>query len=209
MRTELLLAFAASWAALVVLPGPDTALVVARTIGTGRRAGFVAAAGSLTALAAHVLFAAVGLSAVIAQSAEAFTVLKLAGAAYLIVLGLRLVLADAPASGDAVAAAPPPARRPLAAFRQAVLTGVLNPKSALFFLTFLPQFVDPDRAAAPQFLALGIVTIALAGLWHVVLIALSARLRGLVARPRARAVFERLTGTAFVVLGSKLATVSR
>lgn len=208
MRTDLLLAFAASWAALVVLPGPDTALVVARTIGTGRRAGFLAAAGSLTALAAHVVFAAVGVSAIIAQSAEAFTVLKLVGAAYLVVLGLRLVLSDAPDAQSGEEAAPPP-KRAVVAFRQAVLTGVLNPKSALFFLTFLPQFVDPDQAAAPQFLALGAITLLLAGLWHLTLIAVSGRLRRVVERPRARAVFERLTGTAFVVLGSKLATVTR
>jgi threonine/homoserine/homoserine lactone efflux protein len=209
MRTDLLLAFAASWAALVVLPGPDTALVVARTIGTGRRAGFLAAAGSLTALAAHVVFAAVGVSAIIAQSAEAFTVLKLVGAAYLVVLGLRLVLSDAPAAQDGEEAGAAPPRRAVVAFRQAVLTGVLNPKSALFFLTFLPQFVDPDQAAAPQFLALGAITLLLAGLWHLTLIAVSGRLRRVVERPRARAVFERLTGTAFVVLGSKLATVTR
>lgn len=204
MRSEMLLTFAAAWAALVVLPGPDTALVVARSIGTGRPAGLLAAAGSLTALAAHVVFAGIGASAIIASSAEAFTVLKLAGAAYLVVLGLRLVLADVPREG-----APSTAARPGPAFRQAVLTGLLNPKSALFFLTFLPQFIDRGAPAAPQFAVLGVIVIALAGVWHLVLIAAASRLRGLAARPAWRARFERLTGTVFVVLGSRLATASR
>jgi threonine/homoserine/homoserine lactone efflux protein len=202
MHAETLLAFAAAWALLVVLPGPDTALVVARTIGRSRRAGFVAAAGSLTALTAHVAFAAVGLSAVIASSAEAFTVLKLAGAAYLIVLGLRLVLSD----GEATPAEAPRTR---GGFREACLTGLLNPKSALFFLTFLPQFVDRDTAAAPQFLVLGLITVAVAGAWHLGLIALAARLRTVASSPVVRARFERLTGTVFVVLGTRLAGASR
>lgn len=204
MRAETLLPFAAAWAALVVLPGPDTALVVARAVGTSRAAGLLAAAGSLTALAAHIAFAAVGVSAIIASSAEAFTVLKLAGAAYLVVLGLRLVLAE---PAPATTPAPPlPTGR---AFRQAVLTGLLNPKSAIFFLTFLPQFVDRGAPAAPQFLVLGVVTIAIAGVWHLVLIALAGRLRAVAATPVARARFERLTGTAFVVLGTRLATANR
>ena len=211
MSAETMLPFVAAWAALVVLPGPDTALVVARTIGRGRRDGIVAATGSLAALAAHVTFAAVGVSAIIASSAEAFTVLKLAGAAYLVVLGLRLVLADPPADGEP-AAAPGDAPRPVslaAGLRQACLTGLLNPKSALFFLTFLPQFVDRDAATAPQFLVLGAIVVAVAGLWHVVLIAVAGRLRTVAARPAVRARFERLTGTVFVVLGSKLATAKR
>jgi threonine/homoserine/homoserine lactone efflux protein len=205
VRTDLLIAFVGAWAALVVLPGPDTALVIARTIGTSRRAGVIAALGSLTALAGHVTFAAFGLSALVAQSATAFSVLKLVGAAYLIVLGLRLVLADAPDH----APAPAPATKRHVGFRQAVLTGLLNPKSALFFLTFLPQFLDPSSPAAPQFAVLGLLTVIIAGLWHVALIALAGRLREVVSRPRTRARFERLTGTVFVVLGSKLATASR
>ena len=90
-----------------------------------------------------------------------------------------------------------------------MLTGLLNPKSALFFLTFLPQFLDPTSASAPQFAVLGLVVVLVAGLWHAALTALAGRLRRVVDRPRVRARFERLTGTVFVVLGSKLATVSR
>lgn len=204
----MLLAFAAAWGALVVLPGPDTALVVARTVGSGRRAGTIAAVGSLLALAVHVTLAAVGLSAVLAQSTAAFTVLKIAGAIYLVALGLRMILADEPAEStiDAVPAAPASIARGL---RQAILTGLLNPKSAIFFLTFLPQFIDRDSALAPQFAVLGLVTVAIAGLWHVALIALAGRLRTAASSPRLRARFERLTGTAFVVLGSRLATVSQ
>jgi threonine/homoserine/homoserine lactone efflux protein len=194
VRADLLLAFAAAWGALVVLPGPDTALVVARAVGNGRRAGVVAAAGSLTALAAHVTLAALGLSALVAQSATAFTAIKLAGAAYLVWLGLRM-LRTRSADGNL--------RPPIAVpgFRGAVLTGLLNPKSAVFFLTFLPQVIDRDLAAAPQFAVLGLVTIVLAGLWHAVLIALTGGVRRVVAGPW----FQRVTGGAFVVLGAKLA----
>jgi threonine/homoserine/homoserine lactone efflux protein len=210
VRTDTLLAFAAAWALLVVLPGPDTALVVARTIARDRRAGLVAAAGSLAALTAHVTFAALGVSAVIASSAEAFTVLKLAGAAYLVVLGLRLVLADpAGGPGDVAPRAEPRGASVATGFRQACLTGLLNPKSALFFLTFLPQFVDRGSAAAPQFAVLGLIVVALAGAWHLTLVALAGRLRGVASRPAVRARFERLTGTVFVVLGTRLAGASR
>jgi threonine/homoserine/homoserine lactone efflux protein len=194
VRADLLLTFAAAWGALVVLPGPDTALVVARTVGGGRRAGAVAAAGSLTALGVHVTLAALGLSVIVAQSAELFTAIKLAGAAYLVWLGLRM-LRSRSVDGDL--------RAPIAVpgFRGAVLTGLLNPKSAVFFLTFLPQFVDRDLAAAPQFAVLGLITVLLAGLWHLLLIGLTGRVRRVVATPW----FERVTGGAFVVLGAKLA----
>ena len=206
MRSDLLLPFVAAWAALVVLPGPDTALVITRTIGTSRRAGIVAAVGSLTALAGHVTLAAFGLSALVAESATAFSFLKFAGAAYLVALGLRLVLAESP---DPAHEDPAPADARRGSYRQAVLTGLLNPKSALFFLTFLPQFVDPSSPTAPQFVVLGVVVVVVAGMWHAALIALAARLRHVVSRAGAREKFQRLTGTVFVVLGSKLASLSR
>lgn len=198
MRLDLLLTFAAAWGALVVLPGPDTALVVARTVSGGRAAGVLAAAGSLAALCVHVTLAGLGLSAIVAQSAGLFTVIKLAGAAYLVWIGLRM-LRTRSADGDL--------RPPLAVpgFRGAVLTGLLNPKSAIFFLTFLPQFIDRGAAAAPQFAVLGLITVLLAGLWHALLIGLTGRVRRVVARPW----FERVTGGAFVLLGAKLATAAQ
>lgn len=205
-------AFAGAWGALVVLPGPDTALVAGLGVTRGRRPAVGAALGSVTALALHVLAAGLGVSALLAQSATAFTVLKLVGAAYLVVLGLRLILHDRPGDGDVAPPVPAPRRRlalPESSYARGVLTGALNPKSALFFLTFLPQFLDPDAAVAPQILVLGVVTLAIAALWHVLLIAAAGRLREAASAPRVQAVVERLTGTIFVVLGTRLATASR
>jgi len=210
MELGTVLAFAGAWGALVVLPGPDTALVAGLGVTRGRRPAVGAALGSLTALGLHITAAGLGVSALLAQSAAAFTVLKLVGAAYLVFLGLRLILHDPPAPGTAPAA--PPRRRlalPESSFARGVLTGALNPKSALFFLTFLPQFLDPDAALAPQILVLGVVTVVLAAVWHGVLIAAAARLRQAASAPRVQAIVERLTGTVFVVLGSRLATASK
>jgi len=214
-----LLAFAGAWGALVVLPGPDTALVAGMGVARGRRPAIGAALGSLSALAIHVTAAGLGVSALLAQSATAFTVLKLVGAAYLVVLGLRLVFHDrsgvdaevAEAEHDAEAAIAATARRGALgpAYRRGILTGALNPKSAIFFLTFLPQFLDPHSALAPQVLVLGLITLVIAGLWHGVLIAAASRLRRAAAAPRVQALVERATGTVFVVLGARLATITR
>lgn len=210
MELATILAFAGAWGALVVLPGPDTALVAGLGVARGRGPAIGAAFGSLTALGLHITAAGLGLSALLAQSATAFTVLKLVGAAYLVFLGLRLILSDGP--GETPAAEAPARRRlglPESSYARGVLTGALNPKSALFFLTFLPQFLDPDAAVAPQILVLGVVTVAIAGLWHALLILAAGRLRQAASAPRVQTVVERLTGTVFVVLGSKLATASR
>lgn len=200
-----LLAFCAAWGALVVLPGPDTALVAGLGMTRGRRPAVGAALGSCTALAIHCTAAGIGASALLASSAELFTVLKLAGAVYLCVLGLRLILAREPAPADD-AAAPPSAT---CFFFKGVTTGVLNPKSGLFFLTFLPQFLDPDAPLAPQLALLTGLTVLLAALWHAALVVAAARLRSAASRPRVREVVERLTGTIFVVLASRLATATR
>lgn len=213
MDSGTLLAFAGAWGALVVLPGPDTALVAGMGVARGRRAAIGAALGSLSALTIHVTAAGLGVSALLAQSAAAFTVLKLVGAAYLTFLGLRLVFherhdnAERPfvppqdrGNGRSTALAP--------AYRRGILTGALNPKSAIFFLTFLPQFLDRDAAVAPQVLVLGVITLLIAGLWHTVIIAAASRLRRAASAPRVQAVVERVTGSIFVLLGARLATVT-
>lgn len=200
MALETLLGFAAAWGLLVLVPGPDTTLALSRALVRGRRAGLVAVAGSASALSVHLVAAGLGLSALLASSSAAFTAVKLAGAAYLVFLGLRLILAD-PVGDDAPPAAP--ARG--TGYAQAVLTGVLNPKSALFFLTFLPQFVDPAAPVVPQLALLSAITLGLATAWATALVLLADRARGVLGRPRVRARIDRLTGTVFVVFGTRLA----
>jgi threonine/homoserine/homoserine lactone efflux protein len=139
--------------ALLLVPGPAVGYVVARSVEGGRSAGLVSVLGVELGTLVHVAFAAAGLSAILASSATAFSVVKWLGVAYLIWLGLQRLLAR-DESGDV----PPDVRpEPLArVFGQSVLVQVLNPKVALFFLAFLPQFVDPSRGAAwTQIVVLG------------------------------------------------------
>ncbi len=139
--------------ALLLVPGPAVVYVVARSVEGGRPAGLVSVLGVELGTLVHVAFAAAGLSAILASSATAFSVVKWLGVAYLVWLGLQRLLARN-GSGEATPAVQP---EPLVrVFRQSVLIQVLNPKVALFFLAFLPQFVDPSRGAAwTQILVLG------------------------------------------------------
>ena len=153
-----LAAFLLASIALLLVPGPSVLYVVARSVSQGRRAGITSVAGGALGNLVHVAAATVGLSALLASSALAFSVVKYAGAAYLIYLGVRVLLCNAPV--DPILAAPQPPRR---VFLQAVLVYALNPKTALFFLAFLPQFVDPARGAiGPQLFLLGCLFVLLA-----------------------------------------------
>lgn len=206
MEAAVLLAYAGAWGALAVLPGPDTALTLKHAIVGGRAPALRTTLGSCTALLFHVLAAGLGLSAILAQSAEAFTAVKLLGAGYLAYLGLRLILANHDAEAAPAVAAP--SRRSTSPYVQGILTGLLNPKSALFFLTFLPQFLDPDRSIAGQLAILAPLTVVIAAAWLLVVIALAGRARSFAERPRVQEVFQRLTGTAFVVIATRLAGAS-
>lgn len=148
-----LLLFAGSVFLLALTPGPDILYVLARGLSQGRKAGLCAAAGFNLGVIVHTLFAAFGISAVLAASATAFMVIKFAGAAYLIYLGLKMLRA----SGTAGAVNGDRQRMPLRViFRQSIVANVLNPKVALFFLAFLPQFTNPGQGpVALQMLVLG------------------------------------------------------
>src|SRR3954468_21943461 len=140
--------FVASGIVLNVTPGPDTLYIVGRSVAQGRRAGAVSALGISSGCLVHTVAAAVGLSALLASSAAAFTIVRYAGAVYLIYLGVRLVCGrdDRKRGSHPPAVAAPASRTTGAAwavYRQGLLTNLLNPKVALFFLAFLPQFVDP------------------------------------------------------------------
>jgi len=151
--------FVAAAFGLLIIPGPSVLYIVARSIDQGRQAGLVSALGVGIANLLHVAAATLGLSALLMASALAFTVVKYAGAAYLIYLGVRTLLARGQAQANAV-----DRRQKLSRiFSQGVLVNLLNPKTALFFFAFLPQFVDPARGpAAMQFLFFGCLFVIMA-----------------------------------------------
>jgi len=193
---------------LNLTPGPDTVYILGRSIAHGRRAGVASALGICVGSIFHTCAAAFGLSAFLATSAWAFSAVKLAGAAYLIFLGLRALLRR---EHDL----PVPARfeqnDPVAAFRQGILTNVLNPKVALFFLAFLPQFIDSATLfKMPAFLVLGLTFVMTGTIWCLVLAwfaaAFSARLRG---NATVAALLNRVVGSLFIFLGVRLAVVAR
>jgi threonine/homoserine/homoserine lactone efflux protein len=144
---------------LAVVPGPAVLYIVAQSVDQGRFAGLVSALGIAVGGLVHVIAATIGLSSLLASSATAFTIVKYAGAAYLILLGIRRLLTRERVE-DEIARLPRARRR---IFVDGVVVNVLNPKTALFFLAFLPQFVDPDQGAASlQILALGLIFVAIA-----------------------------------------------
>lgn len=200
--------FVASGILLNLTPGADTLYIVTRSTTMGAKAGAVAALGIAAGCCVHIVAAALGLSALLATSAAAFTAVKLAGAAYLIYMGIALWRARPARPGPDH---PMPVASLPRVFVQGVLTNVLNPKVALFFLAFLPQFVDaaaPRRLAA--FLLLGAVFNTTGLVWNLFVAWSSAgigrRVQGL---PRHLRGLHRIAGAVFVALGVKLALSAR
>jgi threonine/homoserine/homoserine lactone efflux protein len=199
--------FVLSAVLLNIAPGQDTLYILGRSIGQGRRVGIASALGVSAGTVVHTFAAALGLSAIVAASATAFLVIKLLGAAYLVYLGVRAIVApstvlslDTARTGDA-----------RAAFRQGLVTNVLNPKVGLFFLAFLPQFVAADAAHATfGFLLLGHTFVATGTVWVLVLALAAASVRRIFERRRAaQAWLSRAMGGAFVYLGVRLALSER
>jgi threonine/homoserine/homoserine lactone efflux protein len=202
-----LLLFGAAALALIVVPGPAVLYIVAQSIDRGRLAGVVSALGVATGGLVHVSAAAIGLSSLLVSSATAFTVVKYAGAAYLVGLGLWTLLHR---RHDEVVAIPRE-RKLSRRFWQGVVVNVLNPKTALFFFAFLPQFVDPDHgSAALQIGVLGLLFVVLAvlsdSLWALAAGTASERLRG---NRRFLAVQRYVSGSVFVGLGALTAAAKR
>lgn len=197
---------------LNVTPGPDTAYIVGRSVAQGRGAGLMSALGISAGCCVHSLACAFGLTALLAASATAFTVIKFVGALYLIYLGTRLIFsrhaaADVSASKSAPGA--PKSLRQL--FLQGFMTNVLNPKVVLFFVSFFPQFVTTGADhKALAFLTLGGVFVVMSMAWNsfVAWIAGSVTQR-FSGKPGVKRWLDRGVGSAFVGLGIKLATASR
>ncbi|WP_321794101.1 LysE family translocator [Caballeronia sp. J97] len=199
---------------LNVTPGPDTAYIVGRSVAQGRGAGIVSALGISAGCIIHTLACAFGLTAILAASATAFTVIKIAGAIYLIYLGVRLIFAkhdDAAGARQANAAEKAAPKSLGQLFAQGFVTNVLNPKVVLFFVSFFPQFVAVDsQHKTLAFLALGVVFIAMSTVWNsfVAWIAGSVTER-FAGKSGVKKWLDRGVGSAFVGLGIKLATTHR
>jgi RhtB (resistance to homoserine/threonine) family protein len=197
---------------LNVTPGPDTAYIVGRSVAQGRGAGLMSALGISAGCCVHSLACAFGLTALLAASATAFTVIKFVGALYLIYLGVRLVFARpaaAEAAGATRATGAPKSLRQL--FLQGFWTNVLNPKVVLFFVSFFPQFVTTGSDhKALAFLTLGVVFVVMSMVWNsfVAWIAGSVTQR-FSGKPGVKRWLDRGVGSAFVGLGIKLATATR
>jgi threonine/homoserine/homoserine lactone efflux protein len=200
--------FLAAGVLLNLTPGPDTAYILGRTVAQGREAGIASALGICVGSIFHTCAAALGLSAILVSSANAFDLIKLIGGAYLIFLGAKMIIDRSKSSG-----------RQLhfrqctnaAVFRQGALTNMLNPKVALFFLAFLPQFIDPaSPAKVLAFLTLGLTFVSTGTVWCLVLAwfgsAFSKRLRTNATIGR---WVSGTVGALFIFLGLRLATANR
>jgi threonine/homoserine/homoserine lactone efflux protein len=199
------IAFLLAALVLAVTPGPGIAYVVARTAAGGRAEGLASCVGTGLGGLLHVCAAALGLSVLLAQSATAFTVVKYVGAAYLVYLGVRLLLVKAPVAVGAVV--PGGARR---ALLEGVLVEALNVKTALFFLAFLPQFLVGGSAPVPQLVVMGTICVLLNTLVDVGAVFGAARLlqAGHTARRRAR-LLNKVSGVTLVGLGLYVAAARR
>lgn len=206
-----LLAFALAALVLNLTPGPDMLYCLTRAATHGPRGALAASLGNILGTLVHAAAAVLGLSALLATSAEAFALLKLAGAAYLVYLGLRLLLTPALLADPIPAAdsSPVPSRGPSRSLRrvaaESFLIHTLNPKVAVFFVAFVPQFVTPTAASAQlAFLGLWYALQAGAVLLTIGLLAARAR-RGVTIRPVWTRWARRAAGGVFMLLGGKLA----
>lgn len=201
--TGTLLAFTVAALALILLPGPGMLLLLARGIGAGRRPAIFSALGLETGTAVYVAATAAGLSAVLASSALAFSVVRYVGAAYLVVLGVRTLFGRTELEASPVRPALSSAR----AYRQALLIGTTNPKIAIFFLAFFPQFVDPNRGSTvTQVLVLGAEFVILALFVDLCVASAAGTIGGWLRRRPSLGRRQRyVTGSIYLALGASAA----
>lgn len=206
LNLDLWLAFFFAAAVLLIIPGPTIILVISQSMANGRRAVLPLAAGVTVGDFAAMSLSFLGLGAVLASSAVAFTVLKWIGAIYLIFLGFRLWKGGSGESRIRPAAARA-SRGSL--FRSAFVVTALNPKSIAFFVAFLPQFISTQNHAFPQFLVLGSTFLTLAALNAILYGVFAGQLRDAIQNPKVRRCFDLCGGTALIVAGVATASVQR
>jgi len=202
-----LVAFIGVAAILTILPGADMALVTRNVLVVGRRRTMLTIAGICVGCVIHATASALGLSAILATSAAAFDLVKTIGAAYLVWLGVQSIRdAARPASPGNSASGPSAALGP---FLQGFLTNVLNPKVAIFYLTFLPQFIGPAEPVFRRSLLLASIHIAMGFVWLSAYAWFVDQLGAVLTRPRVKASLERVTGGLLIALGARLAWARR
>jgi threonine/homoserine/homoserine lactone efflux protein len=190
-------AFAVLSLILTVTPGPDSLLVLRGSLRGGRRAGARVAGGAAAGSLAWGLFSAAGLTALVAASAQLYRAVQLAGACYLVLLGIR--------GWRAAAGHPPSQPRHSPGFRAGLLSNLLNPKVGLFFLAVMPQLIPGHAAVSGYALAFAATDAVIAAAWLAALAWVAGKARTLLGRPRTRAALDRAAGTALVALGVKVA----
>ena len=200
---DLLLPFLVASVLVTVIPGPDMALVTRQVFVGGPALAQRTVFGNLAGLLVHGVALAGGLSALIVASATAYTAVKLAGAGYLLYLGIQAIRSSGRPPAD------PPVAAPRRAFLQGMISTVLNPKPALFFLTFLPQFVDRDAPVLPQTMTLVAVHVVVGLVWLSAYARLVHRARGLLTAPRVKGWLERTTGAVLIAFGLRVAVERR
>jgi RhtB (resistance to homoserine/threonine) family protein len=201
-----LLLFVGVAAVVIVVPGPDTAVVTKNVLLHGRRAALGTSLGVSTGLAVWTVAAAVGVASVLRASDLAFTILKLAGAAYLVWLGVQSIRASRHTHVETDSSANSrPSMSALGGFRQGFLSDLANPKIGIFFTSLLPQFVDPGHSVLLPFLGLGAVFVIMTVLWLFGYCMVAARAAATLQRPGVKAVMDRITGVVLIALGLRLA----
>jgi RhtB (resistance to homoserine/threonine) family protein len=197
-----LLAFIGVAGILTVMPGADMALVTRNVLALGRRRAMLTIFGICAGCLIHATASALGVSAILATSATAYNVLKTIGAAYLVWMGVQSIRA---ASSSAVGPTSVPDRSTLGPFLQGFLTDVLNPKVAIFYLTFLPQFISPGEPVLRRSLFLAAVHIVMGLIWLTIYAWFIGKLGVVLTRPRVKAWLERITGGVLIAFGARLA----
>jgi RhtB (resistance to homoserine/threonine) family protein len=205
-----LLVFIGVAAIVIVIPGPDTAVVTKNVLVHGRRAALATSLGVSTGLLVWTIAAAVGVASVVRASEVAFTVLKVIGAAYLVWLGVQALRAAGHESAASLAhAGRKPSMGALGGFRQGLFSDLANPKIGIFFTSLLPQFVDPGHPVLVPFLALGAVFVLMTVVWLSAYCLVAARAAETLTRPRVRAALDRFSGVVLIAIGLRLAVEHR
>jgi RhtB (resistance to homoserine/threonine) family protein len=206
-----LLVFIGVAAIVIVIPGPDTAVVTKNVLVHGRRAGLGTSLGVSAGISVWTIAAAVGVASLVRASEVAFTVLKLVGAFYLVWLGIQALRAARGQAGDGHPPGPLTASGmgARAGFRQGFLSDLANPKIGIFFTSLLPQFVSAGRPVLLPFLILGAIFVAMTVVWLLAYTVVAARAARMLMRPRVRAALDSITGVVLIGLGLRLAVERR
>lgn len=190
---------------LIILPGPDTAIATKNTLTVGRTGGLQTIFGTCCALLVHTTAAVVGLSTIIVKSALLFTIFKYVGALYLIFLGIKTLLALKNKKATTKEITLQNKYESKSCFKQGFLTNILNPKVAIFFLTFLPQFVNAGSPTLIPFLIMGITYSVLTAIWFLFYVSLLNQISYFMKRPKTQLFMEGITGAVLIGFGVKMA----